>query len=190
MEIAHAWGWRATTLSARDSCGISRSCLKPGRHLSLGVIAMMAWPSCGQEPWDGRTSLAMGELSPQFIEVCWRVRCRTAARRLWCVYTTTQVRRCLPEIDNGDVGDPWIPVERATGGVLTVGPNGIDYRLLTRRCSLRVISNLRQLRLCGIPTAIRSSFWPPPLHEDREKPKDCTNAFWFCRVQFGSNLGG
>lgn len=84
------------------------------------------------EPWDGRTSLAMGELSPHFIEVCWRVRCRTADPRLWCVYTTTQVRRCLPEIDNGDVGDPWIPVERATGGVLTVGPNGINYRLLTR----------------------------------------------------------
>ncbi len=84
------------------------------------------------EPWDGRTSLAMGELAPHFIEVCWRVRCRASGDRLSCFYTTTKARRCLPEVDTGDVGDPWIPVERVTQKALTVGPKGLDYRLLTR----------------------------------------------------------
>lgn len=83
-------------------------------------------------PWDGATSLAMHDLAPHFIEVCWRVRLRMRGRQLCCFYTTTKARRCLPEIDNGDVGDAWIPIERDGGGALTVGPNGLDYRLLTR----------------------------------------------------------
>jgi CRISPR system Cascade subunit CasA len=84
------------------------------------------------EAWDGQTSLAMHQLAPNFIEVCWRIRCRAAGSRLSCVYTTTKARRCLPEIDGGDVGDVWIPIERETRGALTVGPNGFDYRILTR----------------------------------------------------------
>ena len=83
-------------------------------------------------PWDGRGSLAMPDLSPHFIEVCWRVRCRAADGQVACKYTTTQSRRCVPEVDAGDVGDPWIPIERETGNALTVGPNGLDYKLLTR----------------------------------------------------------
>jgi CRISPR system Cascade subunit CasA len=84
------------------------------------------------ETWDGRTSLAMHDLAPHFIEVCWRVRCREWRSRVQCLYTTTHVRRCLPEVETGDVGDAWIPVERATRNALTVGQNGLDYRLLTR----------------------------------------------------------
>lgn len=83
-------------------------------------------------PWDGKASLAMQELTPHFIEVCWRVRLRSEGARLSCLYTTTQARRCLPEIETGDVGDPWIPVERGTGKALTVGRRGLHYRLITR----------------------------------------------------------
>jgi CRISPR system Cascade subunit CasA len=82
-------------------------------------------------PWDGTTSLAMPELAPHFIEVCWRVRFLADDGRSVCRYTTTQARRCLPEVDSGDVGDPWIPVDR-DGGALTVGSKGFDYRLLAR----------------------------------------------------------
>ena len=84
------------------------------------------------EPWDGGTSLAMGDLAPHFIEVCWRVRCRPTAYGPHWLYTTTRSRRCLPEVDDGDVGDPWIPVGRAAGGALTVGSRGFDYRLLVQ----------------------------------------------------------
>jgi CRISPR system Cascade subunit CasA len=83
-------------------------------------------------PWDGHHSLAVQELAPHFIEVCWRVRCRVEGGRIACAYTTTDARRCAPEVETGDVGDPWIPIERSSGAALTVGPNGFDYRLLTK----------------------------------------------------------
>ena len=38
-------------------------------------------------------------------------------------------RRCLPEVENGDVGDPWVPID-ARGGALTVGSGGFHYGLL------------------------------------------------------------
>lgn len=83
------------------------------------------------EPWDGQTSLALRDLAPHFIEVCTRAR-MVARPSLSCRYTTAAVRRSAPEIRTGDVGDPWIPVERARATALTVGENGFDYRLLSR----------------------------------------------------------
>jgi CRISPR system Cascade subunit CasA len=83
------------------------------------------------QSWDGRTSLPMSDLSPHFIEVCWRVRCVSDVGRVVCRYTTTENRRCLPDVDNGDVGDPWAPIER-DGGMLTVGSRGFHYDLLRR----------------------------------------------------------
>ncbi len=81
------------------------------------------------EPWDGAASLDLKDLAPHFIEVCWRVRCFDGDG-IRCAYTTTKQRRCLPSIANGDVGDPWIPVER-DGGALTVGRRGFHCELLT-----------------------------------------------------------
>lgn len=84
------------------------------------------------QPWDGRASLALNELAPHFIEVCWRVRCVSNAGRVICRYTTTDTRRCLPKVDTGDVGDPWAPIEREVRGMLTVGSRGFHYDLLRR----------------------------------------------------------
>ena len=97
-----------------------------GRGYSDKGIGLV-WSS----PWDGNSSLAMGDLCPGFIEICWRVRLRQAPLGIEAVYTTTTVRRCLPEVVNGDVGDPWIPVER-DGGALTISGRGFGYELLTR----------------------------------------------------------
>lgn len=83
------------------------------------------------QPWDGRASLPLNELAPHFIEVCWRVRCGSDAGRVFCRYTTTENRRCVPEVSNGDVGDPWGPVAR-DAGLLTVGRRGFHYDLLRR----------------------------------------------------------
>jgi CRISPR system Cascade subunit CasA len=74
----------------------------------------------------------MADLSPHFIEICWRVRLDAVGDGLCARYTTTAVRRCLSEHDSGDVGDPWTPVDRPKGTALTVGRNGWDYRLLSR----------------------------------------------------------
>jgi len=82
------------------------------------------------EPWDGSTSLPMEGLAPHFIEVCWRVRCEDGGGVI-ARYTTTRARRCLPEVDNGDTGDSWAPVERDKG-VLSVGGRGFHYVLLSR----------------------------------------------------------
>lgn len=87
----------------------------------------LAWTAA----WDGQTSLAMDELVPHFIEVCSRLRCVGSPGGLVCRYTTTQARRCLREIDNGDVGDPWAPIER-NKGALSVGRRGFHYDLLRR----------------------------------------------------------
>ena len=109
----------------------------------LGVM-LEAWPAqlsrgyadrgvgiVWTRPWDGNSSLAMGDLCPCFVELCWRARLRPATPGVFAAYTTTTVRRCLPEIENGDVGDPWIPVER-DGGALTISHRGFGYELLTR----------------------------------------------------------
>lgn len=82
-------------------------------------------------PWDGSASLDFADLAPHFVEICWRVRLRQDAQGISCLYTTTAVRRCLPSVEDGDMGDPWIPIERDKGA-LTVGPNGFDYKLLAR----------------------------------------------------------
>jgi CRISPR system Cascade subunit CasA len=129
----------------RPRVGLAADQSLTSRFLRDVVVLLESWPVLLRrgygddgvalvwtEAWDGRTSLAMHELAPHFIEVCWRVRCRADGVDLSCLYTTTQARRCLPEIESGDVGDPWIPVERATQKALTVGPNGLDYRLLAR----------------------------------------------------------
>lgn len=83
-------------------------------------------------PWDGTSSLAMPDLSPHFIEICWRARCQSSAGSVICKYSTTETRRCLPEVDNGDAGDAWVPVERDGQGALTVGRGGFHYQLLAK----------------------------------------------------------
>lgn len=81
-------------------------------------------------PWDGKASLALGDLAPHFIEVCQRVRLVMRGQKLVAMRTTSEVRRCAPEIDGGDVGDVWCPVDRERGTVLTAGSGGYHYRLL------------------------------------------------------------
>ncbi|MDA1080123.1 MAG: hypothetical protein O2973_00375 [Gemmatimonadetes bacterium] len=65
--------------------------------------------------WNGESSLAMSQLSPHFIEVCRRLRLERSHDGLACAYTTTHSRLCLPEVENGDVGDPWMCSPRARG---------------------------------------------------------------------------
>ena len=84
------------------------------------------------EPWNGKTSIAAAALAPHFIEICWRIRLRERLWQIESTYTTTEVRRCAPETESGDVGDSWAPVARKDGGVLTVGASGLDFRLMWR----------------------------------------------------------
>lgn len=82
-------------------------------------------------PWDGESSLSLRQLSPFFVEICRRIRLEGSSGEYHAVFTTSKNRRCVPEIENGDVADPWIPVE-GSKGALTVSRRGFDYRTLTR----------------------------------------------------------
>lgn len=83
------------------------------------------------EAWDGSTSLPAHRLAPHFIELCRRIRLFGGKPLIACAYTTTRTRRCLAEIDGGDVGDPWIPVHRSKGA-LNVGRKGFHYERLAQ----------------------------------------------------------
>lgn len=80
-------------------------------------------------PWDGTKGLSVTDLAPHFVEICWRIRFEEGDSGLQVSYTTTEERRCAPEVENGDVGDPWIPVE-AENGALTIGRRGFNYQLM------------------------------------------------------------
>ena len=83
-------------------------------------------------PWDGAAKLPLSKLAPHFIEVCSRARLvQTRDERFECMRATASSRRCAPEIQGGDVGDPWIPVNR-DGRVLTVARRGYHYGLLVK----------------------------------------------------------
>ncbi|OGQ25527.1 MAG: hypothetical protein A2138_13900 [Deltaproteobacteria bacterium RBG_16_71_12] len=78
-------------------------------------------------PWDGAGSLALKDLAPHFIVVCQRVRLERAAGGLAARRTTSETRRCAPEVDKGDVGDAWIPVNSEEASAFTAGPSGFSY---------------------------------------------------------------
>jgi CRISPR system Cascade subunit CasA len=84
-----------------------------------------------REPWDGKTSLPLNKLAPHFIEVCQRVRLQTHGGVLMARVTTSEAGRCAPEVEKGDLGDPWIPIKKDDPpSAFTVGPSGFEYRKL------------------------------------------------------------
>lgn len=83
------------------------------------------------EAWDGAMSFGTSDLAPHFVEVCQRIRLESHGRGLVARKTTSQQRRCAPEIDGGDVADPWAPIKRSDSTAFTVGPSGFSYERLT-----------------------------------------------------------
>jgi CRISPR system Cascade subunit CasA len=100
------------------------------RGLSAAGVALV-W----LEPWTGDDSIPWHTLAPHFIEVCRRIRLQVDERAIFARYTTNTARRCAPDIDTGDVGDAWIPIEREDGGALTIGGRGFHYPILVELLS-------------------------------------------------------
>ncbi|MEX2273818.1 MAG: hypothetical protein WD690_20300 [Vicinamibacterales bacterium] len=86
------------------------------------------------QPWDGTASLQPADLTPHFIEICRRLRCRTATTGLECLDTTSRTRRCLAATKDGDVGDPWLPIQRS-GGALNIRQRGFRYQMIAELLS-------------------------------------------------------
>lgn len=82
-------------------------------------------------PWDGRTSLPLGELDPCFIEVCRRVRFVSRGERVEGVGTGTEAARVSARELRGNTGDIWTPVLKGEEAkALTVSEGGFHYALL------------------------------------------------------------
>ncbi len=81
------------------------------------------------EPWDGKTSLPLIECAPHFLEICRRLRMRKQGNG-WAVGCRPTESSRVQEA-NGEVGDPWIPIERTTRKALTIGGRGLDFGKIT-----------------------------------------------------------
>lgn len=80
------------------------------------------------DPWDGTTSLHMGDLDRWCVEVCRRVRLTDHNGVLTAAIRSTTAARTDGVPFKGAVGDPWLPVDPAAGQALTVGEAGFNYR--------------------------------------------------------------
>ncbi|MEF3169273.1 MAG: type I-E CRISPR-associated protein Cse1/CasA [Deltaproteobacteria bacterium] len=81
-------------------------------------------------PWDGSTSLTLSTLDPFFIEVARRVRLRQGQDRLEMFTAGSAVTRIAAEELKGNLGDPWIPINKKNNGALTVLPTGLTPELM------------------------------------------------------------
>ncbi len=87
------------------------------------------------KPWDNDGQISLDELDPYFIEVCRRVRLKVGQdARLRAVGRPSEHARVNAQALNGNLADPWVPVDRTKEGAsaLTVGAGGFDYRLAQR----------------------------------------------------------
>jgi CRISPR system Cascade subunit CasA len=82
------------------------------------------------EPWDGVSSLSLQRCDPYFIEICRRVRLVLSDDLLFAVGAPSRAARLDSRDSQGDVGDPWIPIHRASGKALTISGRGFHYRLV------------------------------------------------------------
>ena len=67
-------------------------------------------------PWDGARSLDLADLDPWFIEVCRRVRLSHDSQgRIVARTAGSATTRVAAKTRNGNVGDPWIPIDLRKG---------------------------------------------------------------------------
>ncbi len=122
---------------------------RPGLHLKRDILALLEQRSAILNeydmadgglsllwciPWDGTKgeALPLSKLDPFFIEICRRVRMgMDADRRLACIKATSQAARINAKSLNGNIGDPWTPIDRKGPKSLTLGVGGFHYRRLT-----------------------------------------------------------
>ena len=78
------------------------------------------------EPWDGMSSLRVGDLDPHFIEVCRRIRLVRRGGRVVGLAATSKKPRIAAGEAHGDLGDHWVPVSR-DGKALSLSRVGFRY---------------------------------------------------------------
>ena len=81
--------------------------------------------------WDGAKAEAftLGDIDPFCIEICRRIRLNAGrGGSIRAVRATSKGPRIEARKSNGDVGDPWTPVNQKEGKSLTLGTGGFTYK--------------------------------------------------------------
>ena len=82
-------------------------------------------------PWAGLPpAQPLTELDPWFIEVCRRVRLTEVNGAIHARMRPTTAPRVAVGERNGQLGDPWTPIDKKAAKALTVGGRGFTYQLL------------------------------------------------------------
>lgn len=81
------------------------------------------------EPWDGKQSVSMEDLHPLFVEVCRRIRLKSERGRIGALKAGSTRERVRAKDMNGNVGDPWVPIELSGSKSFAGKP---DYRNLSK----------------------------------------------------------
>ncbi|MFZ1830287.1 MAG: type I-E CRISPR-associated protein Cse1/CasA [Candidatus Competibacteraceae bacterium] len=80
---------------------------------------------------DRQSAIEISKLDPFFIEVCRAVRLTRQSANL-CARIATSKPRVIPkpvrEQIKGSLGDPWIPINKKSGGALTIPKGGFSSR--------------------------------------------------------------
>ena len=85
-------------------------------------------------PWDGTgaEALTLNLLEPFYIEVCRRIRLSSDADvQLFGIRASSKASRIESKAMNGQMGDPWTPIDRKGNKSLTLGSGGFNYRRVT-----------------------------------------------------------
>lgn len=83
-------------------------------------------------PWDGTTSLDLGDLDPYFIEICRRVRLCLADQRIEAKTAGSKKSRVAAKAANGNIGDFWTPVSTGDVKALSLSSAGFRYDRLAK----------------------------------------------------------
>ena len=81
--------------------------------------------------WDGAKAEAftLGDIDPFCIEICRRIRLNAGrGGSIRAVRATSKGPRIEARKSNGDVGDPWTPINQKEGKSLTLGTGGFTYK--------------------------------------------------------------
>ncbi len=83
-------------------------------------------------PWDGKTSLPLSAFHPLAIEVCRRVRLVGEDDWLHAKTAGSKVARVNAKEATGNVGCPWMPIDKKAGKAFMLSSDGFGYRRMVR----------------------------------------------------------
>ena len=136
-------------LGNRPAFSLATAGQGPGAHIRRDIIALLECrPELTAEfqdaggagllwtlPWDGAAAeaLLLNRLDPFYIEICRRIRLRSApGAGLRGLRATSKAARIEGKALKGRTGDPWTPVNQGRDGLpLTLSAGGFTYKRVT-----------------------------------------------------------